>query len=272
MNKVMFPGLETSPQYLKKAILPPVRKLIRPDPGYVIIDGDLVGAEAALVAYEAGGNYKRDILAGVKIHRQTMEFLYNDKWKIKPDHEPEYTKCKNMAYGTTYGGSARGIAQAASIPEHLVRAFQPWFFTKYPGIRGWHHRSEVELHTKRTASNAFGFRIYYFDRPEGLLPKALAWRPQSTIGVVTQRGQRLLRREFAGRAQLLLQVHDSIIFQIPISQRSLLREIRDRLNSAEELRVAFPDDQLQIKWSFKWSTKSWGDCKSVDWDTMEVNS
>ena len=267
--EMLLPGQATSPHFLKRAILPPVRKLFRPDPGYIIVDADLIGAEAALVAYEVGGALKRDTLAGVKFHRQTMEYIYNDKWKLKPDHEPEYTKCKNMFYGTVYVGSARGIAQSAAIPEHLVRAFQPWIFAKYPGIREWHHRSEVELHTKRTASNAFGFRIYYFDRPEGLLPKAVAWRPQSTIAVVTQRGERLLRREFP-HIQLLLQVHDSIIFQVPRSRAESLRDVRERLNNAEELRVPFKDDALQIKWDFKWSTRSWGDCEKINWDTMEV--
>jgi DNA polymerase I len=256
-----------APLFPKRAILPPVRKLFRPDPGMLICDADLIGAEAALVAYEAGGKYKSDILSGVKIHRATMEYLYNAQFLIKPDHEPQYTKCKNMAYGTTYAGGARGIAQTASIPEHLVRAFQPWFFGRYPGIREWHHRAEVELYEKRTASNAFGFRIYYFDRPEGLLPKALAWRPQSTIAIVTQRGQRLLRREFPD-VQLLLQVHDSVVFQIARSRAERLRLVIERLNSAEELRVPFPDDSLQIKWDVKVSRTSWGDCKKLDLDSM----
>ena len=52
-----------------------------------------------------------------------------------------------------------------------------------------------------------------------------------------------------------MQVHDSIIFQIPIKHKKQLYDIKDMLNS---LTVPYPDP-LNIPWSVDFSTKSWGD-------------
>lgn len=259
--------------FLGRPPLPPVRKIFIPDPGYVIVDADQDGAEARYVAWEAGGAYKAAFLSGIKIHIETMQEFFHDKWLLDPKYEPFYTKCKNMAYGTTYGGGARGIAAAAAIQESIVAAFQPWFLGRYPGIADWHHRTEVELFTNRRACNHFGYRIAYFDRPQGLLPKALAWQPQSSIAIVTQRGQELIAEEFEPLgAQLLLQVHDSVIFQVPVSKLDLLPKIRARLCSAEQLAIPFPSDPLLIPWSFKASRKSWGDCLPLDCETLRVQT
>lgn len=258
------------PAVLKHFPLPPVKKTFIPDPGYILVDADLDGAEARWLAWRMGGSFKEAFQKGLKIHVDTMEHFFHDKWEIDPKYEPLYTKCKNMAYGTIYVGGAPGIAATASIPVGIVRSFQPWFFNKYPGIRTWHHETEVELYSKRTATNPFGFRIYFFDRPEGLLPQACAWQPQSSIGVVTQRGQRLLRREFP-QAELLLQVHDSIIFQVQWRHQDLLDKIKHRLSTAEELAVPFKDP-CQIPFSFKASKRSWGDAKELDTKTLQIVS
>lgn len=250
--------------------LPPVRKIFVPDPGYIIVDADLDGAEGRYVAWEAGGSFREAFERGLKIHVATMEKFFPDKFRIDPKHEPQYTKCKNMAYGTTFGGGPRGIASAASIPEPIVAAFQPWFFGQYPGISNWHNRTEMAIHRDRTISNPFGYRIRYFDRPSGLLPKALAWQSQSAIAIVTQRGEEIIQNEFP-EVQVLLQVHDSLIFQVPQNRLELLRIVQTRLCNAPELRIPFPDP-LQIPWSFKASRKSWGDALPLNTETMQVQS
>jgi DNA polymerase I-like protein with 3'-5' exonuclease and polymerase domains len=255
-------------------ILPPVRKIFLPDPGHIMLDADLVGAEAMYVAWECGGQFKEDFKNGVAIHVATMERFYPDFYKLKPKHEPQYTKCKNMAYGSIYVGSPRGIGSAAGIPAPLVESFQRYFFQRYPGIKEWHHRVETELYTKRTVTNHFGYRIYYFDRPEGLLPEAVNWLPQSSIGTVCQRGAKLLRREFpflkvgVRKTILRLNVHDSNVFQVPFSKVDYLPKILDRLNKAEELAIPFPGDPLNLSWDMKASRKSWGDCEKINWEKL----
>lgn len=245
--------------------LPNIRSMFIPDPDYAIFDADLMGAEAMYAAWKCGGNFKADFISGRKIHVETMERFFPREFAINPKHEPQYTKCKNMMYGTLYAGKPRGISAAAAIPENIVSAFQDYFIygahARYPEIAKWHEAAQLELQLQRTAHNEFGFRIYYFDRIDGLLPEAINWQCQSTIAIVCQRASILMEDHFP-HADLLLQNHDSLVFQLHRSKISDLGPIRKLLNS---VRVPFPNgDDLYIPWGMAGSWKSWGDCKGID--------
>lgn len=255
----------------QKYKLPNVRKLFLPDPGNIIFDVDLTGADAAVAAKECGGQYWAAIASGRKINVEILEYCYPEvyrRWKDMPpdppgqegkkdaSREPAYTKCKNMHYGSIYVGKPKGISSSAAIPLPIIQRMQPWFFTKFPEVPGWHTRVNEELYRTRGVHNAFGYKVTYFDRLEGLLPEAVNWVCQSTVGVVCQRGSLIVRREFR-QVKLRLQVHDSLVGQLPIrtAERDLL-QIRERLNSIE---VPY-DSPLRIPWGMKVSDKSWGHC------------
>lgn len=247
--------------------LPDVRRIFIPDPGWTLIDADQVGADARVMAWEAGGKYKADFISGVKMHVETMKYIYPDAYVKDPKHEPQYTKCKNMHYGTNYVGSARGIASQAAIPLHMVQRFQPWHFAKYPEIKDVHRRVEYSLATTREVWNRLGYRVHYFGRTESLLPDAVNWLCQSTVACVTQRGKVILFREFRNVVQLLLDVHDSLIFQVKTnSLRQVLPELRQALDS---IVVPYPDP-LRLPWSFKSSDRSWGEAEPVKWERFDV--
>ncbi|KKK56735.1 hypothetical protein LCGC14_3061560 [marine sediment metagenome] len=94
----------------------------------------------------------------------------------------------------------------------------------------------------------------YFDRIDGLLPKGLAWVPQSTVAITCLKGMRQVERTFSF-VEMLLQTHDSATFQIPLHREDKLPQIAERFN------VEIPyDDPLVIPWNVTTSTESWGDC------------
>lgn len=267
---IQTPATNADPFFVKPK-LPPVRKMFVPDPGYAILDFDQDGAEARYVAWEDAGMFKQAFIDGIKIHIDTMKNFFPDKYAIDPKFEPWYTKCKNMCYGSCFGGRAKGISIAASIQQSTVERFQPWFFQKYPGITDWHARTETKLLTTREIRNWFGYRIHYFDRPGGLLPTALAWQSQSSIAIVTQRAHELIEREFP-QIEWLNQVHDSLIFQIKFSELPILDRVRRRLCTAEQLAIPFPNDPLLIPWNCKISRKSWGDALPYNTETGKVQT
>lgn len=254
-----------------------------PDKGKLIFDMDLVGADATVAAKECGGAYWEAIKTGRKINVEILEHCYPDifrKWKASGndvDREPQYTKCKNMHYGTIYTGKPPGIGSAASIPIGIVQEMQPWFFGKFPEVKDWHNRTDHELQTTRTIYNAFGHRVVYFDRPEGLLPEAVNWKCQSTVALVCQGCSLIIRREFPD-VQLLNQVHDSLVAQIDLGlAASVLPRLLARVNAFPvPYTKPYPRpkdgeavyDPLFIPWSMKASKKSWGDCGDYDLETL----
>ena len=107
----------------------------------------------------------------------------------------------------------------------------------------------------RSAKNKFGYRIIYFDRIDGLLPQALAWVPQSTVALASFRGMKNLKEKIP-HVEILLQVHDSVLFQIP---KTDLPSDTDILSALEAPIPYSPP--LVIPWKLAKSEKSWGDCK-----------
>lgn len=262
----------------KEKYLPNVRRLFKPDPGYTLIDIDLSGADAAVVAWEADDNeLKNAFMRGEKLHSKNYELVWNKPFdperdkRVKPPgwNYPPYDAMKRFVHGTNYGASARTIAITLGWKVAEAEAGQRKWFNLHPGIQAWQQRTGFAIQTKRQVTNRFGYRIPYFDRPDALLPQALAWIPQSTVGILCSRGGILLDRENPAvrvpqlRIEILIQAHDALIFQIPTELVT-----PENLHLIKET-VSIPipyDDPLLIPWSIASSTKSWADCESINWD------
>lgn len=226
--------------------LPNVRKLFIPDPGFVFFDIDLDRADLQVVVWEADDSVLKGILReGADIHSENAKLLGIHR-----------ELAKVFCHGTNYGGSARTMAAHIGATVHKTEQMQRRWFEAHPGILAWHRRIEDELMTKRYVSNKFGYRIFYFDRVETLLPEALAWIPQSTVSCVINRA--LLRIAInLPEVDLLLQVHDSLSGQFPEHLQSVLLP---RIEALAQIEVPY-DDPLIIPTSIKTSTVSWGDCQ-----------
>lgn len=246
---------------------PNIRRLFLPDPGYVILDCDLSGADAQVVAWDSNDkDLKKAFRAGLDVHTYNMESMDGKQDKDDPSFGKRRNDFKRAVHGTNYGASARTIAITLGWTIARATDFQERWFRLHPNIRDWHSRIEFDLQTKRQVSNAFGYNITYFDRPDNLLPQALAWVPQSTVAIVTARASIALKRHCPW-VELLLQVHDSLVFQIPLhrfnpSSLATLRTIMD---------VAVPyADPLHIPWGLAASSRSWGQCKKYTWEGKEA--
>lgn len=247
---------------------PNIRRMFVPDPGFLLCDADLKGADAQVVAWESGEpQFKADLRSGVKIHKQTAEGFFGEKFLSAPGDTGNkltpkgrmYDDIKRATHGTNYGASAGTIAAALGWPLAEAQRFKHWWLNvQHPGIGGWHRRTEHSLRTRRGVENAFGYSITYYDRIDQLLPEALAWVPQSTVAIVSFLGAKNLRERFPW-IQFLLQVHDSIVFQIPLDKTKLLPQIQAALSVV----VPYPDP-LVIGSKLQISTKSWGDLKEFD--------
>lgn len=245
---------------------PNVRKLFRPDPGYVMLDCDLSGADAQVVAWEADDKeLKAAFRSGLEIHDYNMEQMDGKQDPQAPGYKQKRNDFKRAVHGTNYGAAARTIAVTLGWTIARAEDFQQRWFRLHPQIRAWHQRVEFDVQTSRRVRNRFGYDITYFDRPDNLLPQALAWVPQSTVAIVTSRAAINLRK-YIPWAELLLQVHDSLVFQIPVHRwnPSSLATLRITM----EVSVPYPDP-LTIPFGLAASSKSWGDVKKYSWEGVE---
>lgn len=245
-------------------LLPNVRRLFVPDPGYVMVDADLSGADAQVVAAEAGDTaLLAAFQGGLDVHTKNATEIWEAAFTRLEGtaRRQQRNRCKIAVHATNYGASDRTLTlnPAVGFTRAEASSFQARWFQLHPGIKRWHQTTERNLQSTRTIRNRFGYRIIYFDRIEGLLPQALAWIPQSTIAEVCFRGALQLEHQCPW-VETLLQVHDSLVFQVPESywHPERIAEIRSALL------VPVPyDPPLIIKWKIAASHLSWGDAKEV---------
>jgi len=191
------------------ADMPNVRELFIPDPGYVLAEFDLSKADLRVMVWQTGERELMEMLkAGVNIYKEAGASIV----------QMPYRKAKMFIHGTDYGGKPRTMAAHCGITVAQAEQGQARWFGKYPGIKRWHDRVEATLKTTRCVYNKFGFRIMFFDRPDSVLPEALAWDPQSTVAIVINTVLRWIYDEWEAKfdptVQLLMQVHDSVVVQI----------------------------------------------------------
>jgi DNA polymerase-1 len=248
-------------------ILPNVRRFFLPDPGYILFDVDLAGADAQIVAWEANDEPLkqafRDHAAGKgpKVHCVNAKAIFGDRAGPDGKTDPYYSRAKAGVHLTNYGGKARTAAAALSVSIAEAEHFQRTWFSLHPAIEEWHNTVLHSLHTTRSVRNPFGFVRTYFDRLDNLLPEALAWVPQSTVAIIIDTAYNTIVREIP-KAEILLQVHDSLVGQVRLEDwaetKPLLREA---------LRVVVPyDDPLIVPTGLQTSTRSWGDVQGESWD------
>lgn len=251
---------------------PNVRACVIPDPGYTLFDSDQSGADARVVAWEADDH---DLMAafesGVNVHIKNAtdafpEWTQRELEKHNGNLKESilYDLIKRAVHATNYGAKASTLAKKCQMTLQEAEDFQAlWLITLHPAISDWHDRIEYELQTTGRTTNRMGGFIDWFDRPDdNVWRQALAWGPQSTVAEVAAEAQIRLDEKLP-EVEVLLQAHDSLVFQIENSKVSrLLPQVKDIFHS---IVIPYPKP-LVIPWELKYSRKSWGDCKKCSWE------
>lgn len=256
---------------LNSIALPNIRKLFVPDPGYTICDTDLDRADLQVVVWEAEDDlFKQALRAGVDIHilngislegiaPPPLEELV-ETHPTYPQHKERFKRQRQLAkafcHGTNYGGGARTMAGICGISIPQCERLQAQWFEAHPGIKAWHERTYQQLLHTKSVSNKFGYTRRYFDRVEGLLPEALAWVPQSTVGLYINKIWDTVVTNLPD-IQILIQVHDSLVWSCPTA---VFAERKEQFRALAATVVIPYTDPLIIPVGFKSSTISWGDC------------
>lgn len=248
--------------------LPNVRRFFQPDLGHILFDVDLAGADAQIVAWEADDKPLKDAFRahaagkGPKVHCVNSIAIFGAKAGADGKTDPYYSRAKAGVHLTNYGGKAKTCAAALSISTREAEFFQAEWFRLHPAIKEWHLRVENDLRLSRSVRNPFGFVRTYFDRIDDmLLGQALAWCPQSAVAIIIDTAYNRIT-DHIPEAQILLQVHDSLVGQVPIP---LWKTVKPRLREALEVVVPYADP-LIVPTGLATSTISWGDVKNESWD------
>jgi DNA polymerase I-like protein with 3'-5' exonuclease and polymerase domains len=107
------------------------------------------------------------------------------------------------------------MAKHAKVPVAEVKTFQQNYFSALPCIPQYHKYVRQEIKDRASLTTLFNRRRFFFGRhtDESTIREAVAYSPQSMTAEEINIG--LLNLYRANKVQLLVQVHDSVLFQYP---------------------------------------------------------
>lgn len=236
--------------------LPNIRKLFKPDPGYVIVDCDFDQADARVVAWDADAPKLKEIFNDPTkdLHDENAKTIFG---RVDGRTRP---LAKRGVHSTNYLITIKNLATSLGISFAEAKHFVDAWFTAHPQIPAWHDRIEQDLYNTRTIYNAFGFRKIYHDRIERCLSEAVAWIPQSTVAIAINKALLNIYKNLP-EVQVLIQVHDSLVMQF---HERLFPSILPRIKEQMTIKIPYPDP-LYLPTSAEISRLSWGHKKSISW-------
>lgn len=130
---------------------------------------------------------------------------------------------KRLGHGTNFRGTAAHMARELRIEQSLIDVFQYKYFTAFPCIPAYHKWVPEQLKEFGFLKTLFGRRRFFYGRhnDDRVINKAVAYAPQGSTAEEIDSGILFIWRKYPN-VQLLLQVHDSILLQLPIHLASTL--------------------------------------------------
>ena len=247
--------------------LPNLRASIVPDPGHVLWEPDLAGADARVVAWDADDALMKQLFReGWSLHAEAAKEIYGASAGADGRREPYYTLAKKGRHLWNYGGKARTMAASLGITVLESEKIMKRLAFLHPGGVRWHRRIDKQLHDTRTITNAFGYRIIYFGRPGDNLTDALAWIGQGTVACAINRAMVGIDDDIkAGRVAntaFLMQQHDSLVGQtLAADWPAVKARVREHFLSVV---VPYPEP-LVIPPDLKTSREHWGKMEKEPW-------
>ncbi len=191
-------------------------------------------------------------------HRATAARLFN----IPPEQvtKKQRSFAKSVNFGINYGISAFGLSQDTGLSRNEAKDLIDEYFNTFSGIKKFMETTVADCRAKGYVSTMFGHRRYLPDiNSRNVNVRAAAERlavntiVQGTAAEIIKIAMNNIRREFisAGlRSQLLIQVHDELVFDVLPNEKSAVEEIVVRqMESAAQLKV-----KLKVEGKF---AKNW---------------
>jgi len=192
-------------------------------------------------------NLVRAFASGLDVHRATAAEVFGETVDTVSSDQRRAAKAIN--FGLMYGMSAFGLARQLGIGRGEAQDYIALYFSRYPGVRDFMDRVRSQARDDGFVQTVFGRRLYLPEirsKNQGLragAERAAINAPmQGTAADIIKRAMisvdGWLQAQARGRALMLMQVHDELVFEVDHDfVDELLAEVRSRMEAAAELRV-----------------------------------
>ena len=207
------------------------KKYLLFDEGYIGYQIDLSQAENRCVAYIAPEpKMIQAFESGLDLHRNTAALIFNkpyDQISKEPGSSPfavdksERDVGKQSNHSLNYDLGYKSFALKYEMQESDAKRIVEAYHSVYPGVRQYHAWIRALLAKGRSVQNCYGRTYTFMERwGDKLFKDAYAFVPQSTVADHLNRFGFCFvyyhTSQLFKPVELINQVHDSIVFQIPV--------------------------------------------------------
>ncbi|MCD6379836.1 DNA polymerase I [bacterium] len=224
-----------------------IRSAFVPREGNLLMDADYSQVELRILAHLSGDPNLADAFReGADVHRRTAAMIY----RIEEGDVTTQMRsvAKTINFGVIYGLGARGLSKQIGVSVEEAKQFIEDYFKKYPRIREFIEESKEKARQNGYAETVMGRRRELKDisstngRLRSFSERIAVNMPiQGTAAdmikvAMINIDKLMLEQKLASR--MILQVHDELVFEIPLAEKDIMMEIvRSGMESALELKV-----------------------------------
>jgi len=240
-----------------------VRKGFVAGPGHVFLAVDYSQIELRVMAHFSGDDaFVTAFTKGIDVHRQTASVIFEVPLDEVSGNQRGQAKTVNFA--TLYGQGPFSLARQLGISREEARAFIDTYFERFSGVRDFldaqvemaketgyvetlmgRRRYVPELRSGNWNMRQFGERVAQNTPIQGT---AADMMKKAMIDV------QVALDASGARAELLLQVHDELLLEVPVSEVDAVRDlVVARMEGAVELSVP-----IVAEWGVG---ENWYECK-----------
>jgi DNA polymerase I len=201
-----------------------IRRAFIATPGHKLVSADYSQIELRLLAEIADiPVLKQAFRDGLDIHAMTASEMFGVAIKDMPSEVRRRAKAIN--FGIIYGISAFGLANQLGIAREEASAYIKKYFERFPGIRAYMDETRDFCRANGYVTTLFGRKCHYPDIKASNASirsfnerAAINARLQGSAADIIRRAMIRMEDALAAKklkAQMLLQVHDELIFEVP---------------------------------------------------------
>ncbi|MCQ2340886.1 MAG: DNA polymerase I [Paludibacteraceae bacterium] len=226
------PNLQNLPIRSERGQL--IRRAVIADPGCVLVSADYSQIELRLLAHMSGDEHLiQAFLQGQDVHAATAAKIFHKP--IEEVSKLERRQAKTANFGIIYGISAFGLAQQLDCSRGEAKALIDGYFEAFPKVIAFIEKQKVLAREQGYVETMFGRKRYLPDiNSHNSVVRSFAERNavnapiQGTAADIIKIAMVNIDHQLQAeglQAQMIMQVHDELNFNVAVAQVDRVREI-----------------------------------------------
>ncbi len=198
-----------------------------------VVSADYSQIELRVMAHVSGdANLQQVFEQGGDVHTATAAEIFGIQTQDVSSDQRRAAKAIN--FGLIYGMGEFGLASNLGITRDAARAYIDRYFARYPGVASYMTRIKAQAHEQGYVETVFGRRLWLPElkgakgpRMAGAERAAINAPMQGTSADLIKMAMVAVQRWLEDnklRTQMVMQVHDELVFDVPEDELDTLRE------------------------------------------------